>query len=184
MARVNLSPARLAVLVALVVAGVAVLLNGFGDDGAVLAGGDGSPAPTQTDSGDTGPTGPSPSPTESAEPELEAQVDGVMIQVLNGTNEVGLAAEVQEFLVSKGYVASQEAADAPAKPVESTTVYFRGGQDAAQNEVDAEHLARRFLKGVEAGVESLGESLDASVAPKTQLVVLLGEDYAAANPVG
>ena len=32
----NLSPARLAVLVALVVGGVAIILNGFGDDDAVL----------------------------------------------------------------------------------------------------------------------------------------------------
>jgi hypothetical protein len=183
MARVNLSPARLAVLVALVVAGIAVLLNGFGGEGAVLAGGEGSAPPTETAS--PGPTGgASPSPTESAAPELEAQVEGVTIQVLNGTSEVGLAAEVQEFLEGKGYVASQEAADAPAKPVESTIVYFRGGPDSAQNEVDAEHLASRFLKGVEAGVEALGESLDASVAPRTQLVVLLGDDYAEANPVG
>ena len=35
----NLSPARLAVLVALVVGGVAIILNGFGDDDVVLAGG-------------------------------------------------------------------------------------------------------------------------------------------------
>jgi len=181
---VNLSPARLAVLVALVVAGIAVLLNGFGGDDAVLAGDEGSVPPTETEPGSPGPTGGnSPSATESAPPELEAQVDGVTIQVLNGTSEVGLAAEVQESLESRGYVASQEAADAPAKPVESTTVYFRGGPDSAQNEVDAEHLARRFLNGVEAAVESLGDSLDASVAPRTQLVVLLGDDYAEANPV-
>ena len=35
----NLSPARLAVLVALVVGGIAVMLNGFGDEGTAVAGG-------------------------------------------------------------------------------------------------------------------------------------------------
>ena len=41
MARVNLSPARLAVLVALVVSGVAITMNGFGDEGTAVADGSG-----------------------------------------------------------------------------------------------------------------------------------------------
>jgi hypothetical protein len=181
---VNLSPARLAVLVALVVGGVAVMLNGFGDDGAVSAGVE-TDVVSPTASEVAEPTGSaSPSATESASPELQPQVDGVMIQVLNGTSEVGLAAEVEEFLVGKGYVASLPAADAAQKPVETTIVYFKAGDDAEQSEVDAQHLAARFLKGVEAEVKPLSAALDSDVAPKTQLVVLLGTDYAEANPVG
>ena len=91
-------------------------------------------------------------PSESAPPELEPQVDGVMIQVLNGTSEVGLAAQVEELLGGQGVRghAALPAADAAQKPVETTIVYFRTGDDAEQNEVDADHLATRFLKGVEA----------------------------------
>jgi hypothetical protein len=181
---VNLSPARLAVLVALVVGGIAVMMNGFGDGSSVSADG-GSSAVSPTDSANPEPTGsPSASASESAAPELEPQVDGVMIQVLNGTTEIGLAAEVEDFLVGKGYVAALPAADAAQKPVEVTIVYFRTGDEADQNEVDAEHLATRFLKGVEAEVKPLSAALDSDVAPKTQLVVLLGNDYADANPVG
>jgi len=182
MARVNLSPARLAVLVALVVGGLAVMINGFGDDSAVLAGG-ASVSPQVTASETPGPSGTaSPTASESVAPALQPQVDGVMIQVLNGTSEVGLAAQVEEFLVAKGYVAALPAADAAQKPVETTIVYFRGGEDAAQNEVDAEHLAKRYIKGVEADVKPLSDALGSDVAPKTQLVVLLGNDYADANP--
>lgn len=179
----NLSPARLAVLVALVVGGLAVMINGFGDGAEVLAGASVSPQATASESPTPGGEA-SPTATETAAPELEPQVDGVMIQVLNGTSAVGLAAQVEEFLVSKGYVAALPAADAAQKPVETTIVYFRGGQDAAQNEVDAEHLAKKYLKGVEADVKPLSDALGSDVAPKTQLVVLLGTDYADANPVG
>ncbi len=179
----NLSPARLVVLVALVVGGLAVMVNGFGDDATVLAGGGDPPTPSVAESPEASGS-PSPSASESAAPELEAQVDGVMIQVLNGTSAVGLAAEVEAFLVGKGYVAALPAADATNKPVDTTTVYFRTGPDAEQNEVDAQHLADRFLKGVEAIVEPLNNAIDSNnVSPKTQLVVLIGEDYATANPV-
>jgi LytR cell envelope-related transcriptional attenuator len=183
MGRVNLSPARLAVLVALVVGGIAITLNGFGDDDAVLAGG-GTEVVDPTGSGSASPSGSvSPSASESAPPELEPQVEGVMIQVLNGTSEVGLASQVEDFLEGKGYVAALPAADAAQKPVTTTIVYFRTGDDAEQNEVDADHLAARFLKGVEAQVKPLSAALGSDVAPKTQLVVLLGTDYAEADPV-
>ena len=55
--------------------------------------------------------------------------------------------------------------------------------DAEQNEVDADNLAKKYLKGVEATVKPLNASLDADVAPKTQIVIVLGQDYADANPV-
>lgn len=179
----NLSPARLVVLVALVVGGLAVLINGFDDD-VVLAGGTGgspaaSPSESPQPSGEASPTA-----SESPAAELEPQTDGVMVQVLNGTDAVGLAAQAEEFLVSKGYVAALPATDATSKPVQTTIVYFRAGPDADQNEVDAQNLADRFLKGIEADVKPLTDSVEPNqIAPKTQLVVLLGEDYADANPV-
>jgi hypothetical protein len=182
MARVNLSPARLAVLVALVVGGIAVMLNGFGDEGTAVAGGGDAVEPTA--SGSVSPTeSSSPSGTQTPPPELEPQVDGVMIQVLNGTDATGLASQAEQFLLNKGYEAALPAADAAQKGVPDTIVYFRTGDDAEQNEVDAANLAARFLKGVEATVKPLNASLDADVAPKTQVVVVLGQDYADANPV-
>jgi len=183
MTRVNLSPARLAVLVALVVGGIAVMLNGFGDEGTAVAGGGSEVAePTTSESVAPTETG-SPSETQSPAVELEPQVDGVMIQVLNGTDATGLASQAEQFLVGKGYVAALPAADAAQKGVPDTIVYFRTGDDAEQNEVDADNLAKKYLKGVEATVKPLNASLDAEVAPKTQIVVVLGQDYADANPV-
>jgi hypothetical protein len=183
MSRVNLSPGRLAVLVALVVIGIAVMLNGFGDDGAMLA--DGSSGVVETSPSETpGPTDTvTPSAGQTTSAPLEPQVDGVMIQVLNGTDAVGLAAQVEELLLGEGYESAQEAGDAQNKPVAATIVYFRTGPEAEQNEADAENLAKRFLKRVDATVEPLKATLDSQVAPKTALVVLIGEDYAAAHPV-
>ena len=178
----NLSPGRLAVLVALVVGGIAVMINGFGDDGATAAGP--SDVVVTTTSGSPAPTdGASTSATETPTPDLQPQVEGVMIQVLNGTDAVGLAAQVEELLVGEGFESAQEAGDAQNKPVTSTIVYFRTGPDADQNEVDAQNLARRFLKRVEAAVEPLKATLGTQVSPRTQLVVLIGDDYAEAHPV-
>ena len=181
MGAVNLSPARLAVLVALVVGGLAVLMNGFGGDQAVTAAGP-SGSPTPAADGSTTPTETaSPSPSESPAPQLEPQVDGVVIQVLNGTTETGLAGTVEQSLVGKGYVAGLPASDLANKPAGTTTVYFRTGPDADQNEVDAENLARRFLKKVEADVRPLNATLGPEIAPRTQLVVVVGTDYADAQ---
>ena len=180
----NLSPARLAVLVALFVGGIAVMLNGFGDEGTAIAGGP-SEVVQPTESASASPSDDvSPTETESPPPELQPQVEGVVMQVLNGTNETGLAAEADQFLTSKGYEQGLVPGDIATKPVPGTTVYFRTGDEAEQNEVDAQHLADRFLKGVEATVRPLNDALGSDVAPKTQLVIVLGEDYAVANPVG
>jgi LytR cell envelope-related transcriptional attenuator len=182
MGPVNLSPARVAVLVALVVAGVAVMLNGFDDGGSAVAGGTDVVSPSGSDVAEPTESS-SPSVSQSPEPELEPQVEGVSIQVLNGTEATGLAAEADAFLIGKGYEQGLTPGDLATKPVPGTTVYFRTGPDADQNRVDAENLATRFLEGVEATVKPLNDALDAEVAPKTQLVVVLGDDYAAAHPV-
>ena len=182
MAFVNLSPGRLAVLVALVVGGIAVMTNGFLDDGATMAAGPSDVVETTT-SGSPEPTdGASTSVSETPPPDLEPQVEGVSIQVLNGTNETGLASEVDLLLTGKGYKQGLVPDDLVSKPVPGTTVYFRTGDGAEQNEVDAENLAT-YLKRVETSVRPLNDSLGTVVPAKVDLVVVLGEDYAAAHPV-
>jgi hypothetical protein len=174
MPRVNIGTARIVIIVALVVAGVAVLWNGFGDAGtAALPDGGGSIAPT----GPTGPTGPtSPSTTGSPSPRVtpSPRVDGVLVQVFNGTNETGLAAEVQQTLESDGYTAPADPGNVPSPPVAETIVYFRGGADRAQNRSDATYLAETYFPG--AKVKVLSEDVG-DVAESVNVVVILGVDY-------
>ena len=179
----NLSPGRLAVLVALVVGGIAVMMNGFGDDGATMAAGPSDVVETTT-SGSPEPTdGASASTSETPPPDLTPEVEGVMIQVLNGTDQTGLASQVDLLLTGKGYTQGLAPDDLVNKPVPGTTVYFRTGDEGEQSKVDAENLATRYLKGVEASVRPLGDALGTEVPSKIELVVVLGEDYAEAHPV-
>ena len=71
--------ARLAIIIALIVGGVAVLANGFSEEGAAAPPDDSStPSPTGT-----------PSPTRTPQASVVPQQDGVLIQVLNGTSAAG-----------------------------------------------------------------------------------------------
>ena len=167
----NLSPARLAIIVALVVGGVAVLMNGF-DDSTGAATADTTPtspvAPTSSAPTTSAPTD---EPTETPKP----QTDDVTVMVFNGTSTTGLGGTVQQNLEAEGYVSPEDAADALTKPVGKTLVYFRGGPDSAQNESNAAFLAEEFLGG--AVVKVLGEEYETEVPDDTQLVVIVGEDY-------
>ena len=167
-----MSPARLAVVVALIVGGVAVLTNGFGGDGDVSAVAASPSAPTTASSPSSSPSVTA-SPTAAAEP--KPKVQGVTIAVFNGTSTTGLGATVQQDLEAKGYVKTQDAADAPNKPVGKTVVYYRGGPDAAQNEANAAHMAKKFLNGAE--VHALGAEYESAVPTTTQLVIVVGADY-------
>jgi LytR cell envelope-related transcriptional attenuator len=170
---VNIGTARIVIIVALVVAGIAILWNGFGDAGSsALPGGGATAAPT----GPTGETGASPSASGSPSPREtpSPQVDGVTVQVFNGTNETGLAAEVQQSLGSDGYRTPAEPGNAPSSPVAQTVVYFRGGGDRAQNRADATYLAETSFPG--AKVKVLSQDLG-DVDPSVNLVVILGVDY-------
>lgn len=171
----NLSPARLAVIVALVVGGVAVLLNGFEGSTDVAAAG-GSPTPAVTLS--PGPTR-SASPTTAAAQTPRPKIDGVTFMVFNGTATTGLGGTVQQALEAEGYESTQAAADALTKPVNKTIVYFRGGDDAAQNESNATRMADDFLGG--AAVTLLGVEYETEVSDDTQLVVIVGSDYEEAS---
>jgi hypothetical protein len=186
MGAVNLGTWRIVIVVALVVVGVAVLANGFGDPGAALAGG--SPSPT-VDDGDGGggatetPDG-SPSPTEPPEEMPDPNTSGVLVKVFNGTSAPGLAGEVQAQLVDEGgNVAPEEPADAPAKPAARTIVYFRGGPQAAQNESDATYIAETFIEpvlGKMPRIDELSAVYREEVGETITVVVLIGEDYATA----
>ena len=174
MARVNLGTARIVIVVALVVGGIAVLANGFGS-GTIAAGpvGGGS-SPSAGASGS-----PSARPSKPPKALPSPQVQGVAIAVFNGTNTIGLAGQVEQMLEADGYVKAQDPADAPSKPVAKTVVYFRGGATAAQNRSDAKYVADHYLN--HAAVKLLGSDQASSVAKSAQIVIILGIDYASAN---
>lgn len=171
----NLSPARLAVIVALVVGGVAVLLNGFELSTDTAAAG-GSPSPSVTVS--PLPTTPA-SPTDVATDTPAPETDGVTIMVFNGTSQTGLAGIVQQDLQDQGYDAPTDAANALSSTIPRTTVYFRVGADEAQNEANATYMAEEFLDG--AVVKPLGEDYDTQVDKDIELVVVVGNDYPGAT---
>jgi hypothetical protein len=166
---VNPSVARLAIVVALVVGGVAVLANGFADEEAAAAAPDGStttsPSVTQT---------PSQTPQQSVVPQQE----GVLVQVLNGTSVAGYAADFQTVLVEQGgYLEAGDPGDAPDKPVLDSIVYFRPDDNAAQNRADARFLSDEYLGGVP--VERLPADLtEPLVDPTADVIVVLGDDQA------
>jgi len=169
---VNPGVARLAIVVALVVAGIAVLANGFGDEGTEAA-----PSPQDEPSPTRSPT-PTPAPEEPDE-EIVPQQEGVLVQVLNGTNRAGFAADFQATLEQQGgYLPAGEAADAPDKPIVDSVVYYRVDQQREQNRADAQLLSREYLGGV--AVEALPRTLEDAVDPAADVVVVLGEDQAGA----
>ena len=165
--------ARLAIIIALIVGGVAVLANGFSEQGVAAIPDDSStPSPTET-----------PSPSRSPQASIVPNQEGVLVQVLNGTSRAGYAATFQETLIDTGgYLAGGDPGDAPEKPVVDSIVYFRGAPDenAAQNRADAKLLSEEYLGGVP--VERLPADLANSdaVDPATDVLVLLGEDQAGA----
>ena len=161
---------RLAIVLALVVGGMAVLANGFTDEGAV-ARQDGStttPSPSTT-----------PSPTQPPRDSVVPNQEGVLVQVLNGTTRAGYAATFQEMLVDVGgYLEAGEPGDAPDKPIVDSIVYFRADDNSRQNRADARLLSEEYLGGVP--VERLPADLVDSDAidRAADVVVVLGEDQA------
>lgn len=163
----NLGIARLAIVLALVIGGVAVLANGFTDEGEAAGPPVDSPTPT-----------PSPSPTPSPTPQqtVSPNQDGVLVQVLNGTAVAGLAGDFQILLEEENYLRAGEPTDAPNKPVVDSVVYFRRDGNAEQNRADAQLLSETYLGGVP--VEPLPPPIAEAVDPAADVVVLLGEDQA------
>jgi hypothetical protein len=166
---VNPGIARLAIVIALVIGGVAVLANGFDDEGVA------APTDPSTSRSPTGTPSPSPSPQASIVPNQK----GVLVQVLNGTSRAGYAADFQEMLVDVGeYLAAGDAGDAPDKPIVDSIVYFKADGSRAQNEADAQLLSDEYLGGVP--VERLPADLanSGAIHDAADVVVVLGEDQA------
>lgn len=163
----NPGVARLAIVIALVIGGVAVLANGFSERETKAAPGD-SPSPTASES---------PSPTRSPQPSVVPNQEGVLVQVLNGTSQAGYAGDFQIMLEEQGdYLRAGEPADAPTKPVVDSIVYFRSDGNKAQNRADAKLLSDTYLGGVP--VEPLPPELRDLVNESADVVVVLGVDQA------
>jgi LytR cell envelope-related transcriptional attenuator len=168
---VNLGTARIVVIVALVVAGAVVLANGFSDSGEAAAPtGSVTPSGSVSPGTSTSPTTP-PSPTPSPQPAKD-----VTFMALNGTETTGAGAAAQALLEQDNYVAAEAAIDAPSKGVETTTIYYRTGDNAAQNKSDATQIAKQYFEGAQ--VKKLDTSLEGVVPQSAMVVVLVGQDYA------
>lgn len=164
----NPSLSRLAIVIALVIGGVALLANGFSDGETVAAPrGSSSPSPSE-----------SPSPSRSPSQSIVPNKDGVLVQVLNGTSKAGYAGDFQILLEQEGYLRAGEPTDAPDKPVVDSVVYFRKDDNKAQNEADAQLLSETYLGTV--SVKPLPAALADLVSESADVVVVLGEDQAGA----
>jgi hypothetical protein len=100
--------------------------------------------------------------------------NGVVIAVLNGTNNMGLAGLTTQRLLVDGYVEGQIPADAPNKPVERTIVYFVGGPQADRNRAEAASIATMYFGG--ARTEELPADLASMIDQDVQVVIIAGED--------
>ncbi len=169
----NLGTARIVLIVALVAGGVAVLSNAFGGGTAALApsgGGSGSsPSASSSPSHSRSPaTSPSPLPSPN--------VGGVIFASLNGTYAPGCATKVDHMLVGDHYQEGQAPGDYAPKPFPKTTVYYRIGANAAQNQSDAQYMADTYFNG--AKVAKLPTPLGtATVAKTVQVAVVIGDNY-------
>jgi hypothetical protein len=165
---VNPGVSRLAIVIALVIGGVALLANGFSEGKTVAAPGE-SQSPTPSES---------PSPSRSPQPSIVPKKDGVLVQVLNGTSKAGYAGDFQILLEEEGYLRAGEPADAPDKPVLDSIVYFRQDDNKAQNRADAQLLSETYLGGVPVQPLPKDGPLADVVSESADIVVELGEDQA------
>lgn len=154
-------------VIAAVVLGVFVLSKAFPTGGEIPAAPEAAPGSPQPDQQ------PGASPTASPVPEQEPSppVEGVVVEILNGTDVGGLAAETAEMLANRGYTTGEDlVGDAASKPEEQTTILFR----RRPNRAAAEHLQETvFPTAVLESAPRHDEN------PDIQITVILGTDYAA-----
>ena len=105
----------------------------------------------------------------TTEPEAEPTHDPseIALQVLNGTDVAGLAADAAEVLEADGYDV-RTIDDAPSKPYAVTEIFFK-----RRFETDAGVLRDQYFQGA----ELQNTAPDAQVS----ITVILGEDYAVAE---
>lgn len=167
----NLGTARIVIIVALIVSGIAVLANAFGSGTSatpVIPGGAGA-------SGASPSSSPSQHPSHTPNSAPSPQVQGVRVAVFNGTFAPGLATQVQQKLTGDGYSQAQAPGDAPSKIVAKTVVYFSGGSNRVQNRADANYIAQKYFNG--ARVTVLGAKMSPLVSKNTQVAIVIGSDY-------
>jgi hypothetical protein len=174
MSAVNLGTARILIVIALVAAGAVVLVNGFDDESGPTAAE--SPGTSVTSPGTTTSPPVTTSPSEPPSNTPAPHKTGVLFMVLNGTNVTGLAGEAQQLLEAEGNVAQAEADNAPSAGVDVTTVYYRAGEEAAQNKADATYIGETFFP--DSNVEKLDPTIDAIAAGSVTVVVVVGDDFA------
>ena len=173
----NTGTARIIIVLALIVGGAVVLLNGFADSGdaAAAPSGDGGGAVTPTDSPTPATTTKSTKPPAPETPKPAAPGDTV-VAVFNGTNTPGLGSTVRDdVLVPDDYLVPSDAQDAPTKPVTKTIVYYVGGPDAAQSQSNATDISDTYFDG--AKVQELDPDYEGLIDRGVQVVVVVGENY-------
>ena len=172
------SPTRFLIIGVLAVAGILVLANAFDGGDATRAATSASPTVTETKPPKAEKTK-EPKPEETATPEEPAgTLDGVRIQVFNGTSTTGLAAEVQDTLDKSGDpVLAGEPGNANENQAE-TVVYYRDKSDRA----NAEYISKRYFDG--AAVESMSRmppvnvgGVTTDISREVEVAIVVGEDY-------
>jgi hypothetical protein len=175
MGPVSSGTARVLIIVALVAVGALVLANGFEDEQATSsASPTASATPTQPGSSPSMSTSASPGESPAATPSPNTGDIGIV--VLNGTGVTGLAGVAQDMLVGEGYTAPIDPANAPQTGVEVTTVYYRPGENAAQNKADATYISETYFPGSK--VAKLGSTFDDLVVDSVTVAIVVGADYA------
>jgi hypothetical protein len=163
---------RAALVVGAVVLGVFVLTKAFPEGGTEARVG----APPAATTSPTAPvtvappaTVPPTTPGESPPATTPVSLEGVTVQVLNGTNEDGLAAGTAQDLEQLGVEIISVGNAARTYPI--TTLFFR----PSDSEPIAQALAETQFPG--AKLEPATNNLE----PDVQVTVVLGEDFAAQN---
>ena len=125
-------------------------------------------SPTTTDSPSPTPTG---SPVEPQDQPDTEDFQGLVVQLLNGTDVSGLAASTEKRVERLGFVVPDENGVGDASDFyDVTTIFYQRDAKAA-----AEYLAGRLFPGATL------ERSPADADPNFVLTVVLGADFAAAD---
>jgi hypothetical protein len=172
--------ARLIVVAVAVLVGIVILFK-LGDTTPVVAvpdgnGGGKTTAPATTSAS---PTSSTPVVPTGGDGGVTPVQDGVAVAIYNATTTDGLAGACGEDLKKEGYVIVKE--DNFPQAV-STTIYYR---DGAQGKADAQLLAQTSIPEAKGNIKKLPSGLpsDTPIPADAELVIVLGNDYAANHPI-
>jgi hypothetical protein len=169
---VNFGTARIIIILALVVGGIAVLANAFGPGTAVITAVAAGGSPATSPTGTVSPSSPA---SHSPKPLPSPDTTGVLVSVFNGISAPGCAGKVYNMLIADGYQGADPASDATHKPNAKTMVYFRLDPQH-QNQSDAAYISKNYFSN--AKVAKLPTTFPGAVSNQAQVVVLIGNDYA------